>query len=325
MSKMCLICGTERPCSPTSKCQTMTKEEKQRAYAKAWGVAHPEYHKERYRKNLGPNKNTTSWKEWYEGSPTRLKNLDRTLEKRKECLRAIRARQVEIEEAGVEIQQAQKEYEAWDLYGYGETLRRIEVEIRMLEKALARPTEMPPERIEAHNRAMQYWRDLIELEQRRAEKRREQEDQLRKWATERAEAKRTWEELRGGNKALPRREYKKIWSKAHPVTKERRNAHSNARKLQKRIGKGNQSPEDSKLVEMFYERVRTVSRMKCHWCRKWVPRAEREVDHIVPLAKGGQHILFNLCCSCRKCNQEKSAKAPEEFAGQFELPIGQAR
>jgi len=31
-----------------------------------------------------------------------------------------------------------------------------------------------------------------------------------------------------------------------------------------------------------------------------------ELDHIVPLAKGGSHTLENVACSCRRCNLSKS-------------------
>lgn len=33
-----------------------------------------------------------------------------------------------------------------------------------------------------------------------------------------------------------------------------------------------------------------------------------EVDHIIPLSKGGSHTYANLQCACRKCNQLKSDK-----------------
>jgi 5-methylcytosine-specific restriction endonuclease McrA len=33
-----------------------------------------------------------------------------------------------------------------------------------------------------------------------------------------------------------------------------------------------------------------------------------ELDHIIPLSKGGSHLYSNTQCLCRKCNQEKSDK-----------------
>ena len=38
-----------------------------------------------------------------------------------------------------------------------------------------------------------------------------------------------------------------------------------------------------------------------------------ELDHIVPLAKGGQHTYSNTQCLCRKCNRRKSDYLPQEL------------
>ena len=53
----------------------------------------------------------------------------------------------------------------------------------------------------------------------------------------------------------------------------------------------------------------------CQLCGKDTPKALRgsnhddapEVDHIVPLSKGGRHVYSNLQCACRACNRRKGA------------------
>lgn len=53
---------------------------------------------------------------------------------------------------------------------------------------------------------------------------------------------------------------------------------------------------------------------RCYLCGRETPRALRgtcesnapEVDHIVPIAKGGRHTYANTACACRACNQTKS-------------------
>ena len=40
---------------------------------------------------------------------------------------------------------------------------------------------------------------------------------------------------------------------------------------------------------------------------------ELEVDHFVPLAKGGEHHLRNARCLCGPCNRRKGAQHPEEY------------
>lgn len=61
---------------------------------------------------------------------------------------------------------------------------------------------------------------------------------------------------------------------------------------------------------------------KCQLCGIKTPKAKRgtydgnapELDHIVPLAKGGEHSYRNTQCACRRCNGLKSDR-----------PLGQLR
>lgn len=61
---------------------------------------------------------------------------------------------------------------------------------------------------------------------------------------------------------------------------------------------------------------------RCHICSISTPKRLRgtygdrapELDHIVPLAMGGQHTRLNTACACRRCNLSKAAK-----------PLGQLR
>lgn len=46
-----------------------------------------------------------------------------------------------------------------------------------------------------------------------------------------------------------------------------------------------------------------------------------ELEHIIPLAEGGQHVWSNVACSCRACNRAKGTKA----FGQLHLPFGPKR
>jgi 5-methylcytosine-specific restriction endonuclease McrA len=63
-------------------------------------------------------------------------------------------------------------------------------------------------------------------------------------------------------------------------------------------------------------------RWRCHLCGCKTPKALRgtyqdrapELDHIIPLSKGGHHTRANTACSCRKCNHAKGDK-----------PLGQMR
>lgn len=61
---------------------------------------------------------------------------------------------------------------------------------------------------------------------------------------------------------------------------------------------------------------------RCHLCGMRTPQRLRgtchdrapELDHIVPIAAGGEHTMTNTACACRQCNLAKGAR-----------PLGQLR
>ncbi len=44
---------------------------------------------------------------------------------------------------------------------------------------------------------------------------------------------------------------------------------------------------------------------KCVSCKKWFPKSEITVDHIIPKRKGGLDVISNLQAMCRSCNSSK--------------------
>ena len=68
-----------------------------------------------------------------------------------------------------------------------------------------------------------------------------------------------------------------------------------------------------------FDPLDTLSRdgWRCQLCGVRTPKSKRgscaddapEVDHVVPLAKGGAHALWNTQCLCRRCNSKKGATA----------------
>lgn len=51
----------------------------------------------------------------------------------------------------------------------------------------------------------------------------------------------------------------------------------------------------------------------CQYCGRRPPEVELEVDHLIPVARGGTDVFENLITSCRECNSGKSAKLIERF------------
>ncbi|MGI5404177.1 HNH endonuclease [Streptomyces sp. CA-135486] len=54
----------------------------------------------------------------------------------------------------------------------------------------------------------------------------------------------------------------------------------------------------------------------CTYCdASFTEMVVAEVDHIVPLARGGVHEWFNLTPSCRECNRLKSDRDMSDWLG----------
>ena len=78
---------------------------------------------------------------------------------------------------------------------------------------------------------------------------------------------------------------------------------------------------DRKAYRAYVRSVHAAASVPCYWCGKSLPKRNRHIDHIIPLAKGGIDDVSNLCCSCKTCNSRKGAKMPERFDSQLLLPI----
>jgi 5-methylcytosine-specific restriction endonuclease McrA len=70
---------------------------------------------------------------------------------------------------------------------------------------------------------------------------------------------------------------------------------------------------DRAAYRTYVKGVREAATATCHWCHKDVPKGDRRIDHIVPLAKGGSDAVENLCCACRLCNARKSDQMPDAW------------
>jgi 5-methylcytosine-specific restriction endonuclease McrA len=53
---------------------------------------------------------------------------------------------------------------------------------------------------------------------------------------------------------------------------------------------------------------------RCAYCNQ-ILDSTFEIDHIVPLSRGGTSDRSNLCAACRPCNRQKHARTPEEWRG----------
>lgn len=52
----------------------------------------------------------------------------------------------------------------------------------------------------------------------------------------------------------------------------------------------------------------------CQYCGRTLPRAELNLDHVIPRAQGGTSTWENVVCSCLPCNRRKGGNRPEEVS-----------
>lgn len=91
------------------------------------------------------------------------------------------------------------------------------------------------------------------------------------------------------------------WHKNHPLERKAIKQRRRARAL---LADGRWAAKD--ITDIL---VRQDGR--CYWC---CAKSDRmEVDHIIPMARGGSNWPSNLCLACRPCNRRKSSKMPMDF------------
>lgn len=77
----------------------------------------------------------------------------------------------------------------------------------------------------------------------------------------------------------------------------------------------------AKKYGVAWERIRTIDILerdgwRCYICGVSTPKELRgtfednapELDHVVPMVVGGDHVKSNVACCCRKCNNYKSGR-----------------
>lgn len=89
-----------------------------------------------------------------------------------------------------------------------------------------------------------------------------------------------------------------------------------AKKHNKRVGRLKGKAKRRAAVVERVDPIKVFERdgWRCHLCGCKTPRRLRgtfdpsapELDHIVPIARGGDHSYINTACACRQCNGAKS-------------------
>ena len=107
-------------------------------------------------------------------------------------------------------------------------------------------------------------------------------------------------------------EQKKVSYAAHPNEHLANHHKKRAKKAGVKIG-------DTATILIWLESWRTEAPVACHYCKKVAPGVDMQIDHVIPISKGGDHDLTNLVICCPKCNYSKQDKLPEVWLAQINL------
>lgn len=110
---------------------------------------------------------------------------------------------------------------------------------------------------------------------------------------------------RAANPELARQQSRE-WFAQNP---DKRAAYEQNRRAKKRATGGKLSPN---IKQKLYK----LQRGTCPCCRSHFRSEEMHLDHVMPLARGGEHTDDNMQLLCQPCNQSKYSKHPVEFMQQ---------
>ena len=66
-------------------------------------------------------------------------------------------------------------------------------------------------------------------------------------------------------------------------------------------------------IAELYHQAKEASGIRCYICGDLISTGEGQVDHIIPLSRGGPTVLSNLAIVHTRCNLRKKDKLPEEI------------
>ena len=98
-----------------------------------------------------------------------------------------------------------------------------------------------------------------------------------------------------------------------------------ARRAAKQHRRALTTGKECRDAEAFYREVRAQAWIECFYCGAEVAGGRAEIDHMMPLSRGGEHRRENLAAACARCNRSKGRKTAEEFRavlGRRESPSG---
>jgi 5-methylcytosine-specific restriction endonuclease McrA len=101
--------------------------------------------------------------------------------------------------------------------------------------------------------------------------------------------------------------YNKATSIRQKNNLERAYVHGRLYRARKRGSIGHHTVAD--ILDIF-----AIQKEKCAYCRAKLTLRTKQVDHIIPVSKGGSDAKTNLQILCKPCNLRKASKDPLDYA-----------
>lgn len=83
------------------------------------------------------------------------------------------------------------------------------------------------------------------------------------------------------------------------------------RQFRRRLRKAGKCDPGSSIKEHDLSGI--MSKTVCVYCLENITRNCRTLEHLVPLCRGGRHVIDNADMACRSCNSRKAGRTPLEF------------
>lgn len=148
-------------------------------------------------------------------------------------------------------------------------------------------------------------RDLLLKKERRLKNLEKYRACNRKWHHDNREHRRRYMRTYYDKNAEKLRQRTRDWYRANKAR------HWN--QLQKRRSLKEQATVNLEVLRKFTSRIKAKRFAFCYWCGEKTKTSAIHFDHIIPLIKGGQHSVENLCVSCARCNLRKNDSLPSDW------------
>jgi 5-methylcytosine-specific restriction endonuclease McrA len=115
------------------------------------------------------------------------------------------------------------------------------------------------------------------------------------------------EKIRARKKKYYENNKEKILEKSKKFRQE--NPHLEANKRARRLVKIG----DAEITKDEWLAIMKSNNWRCFYCEEELTKDNRSIDHVIPLAIGGAHELFNLVPSCIPCNSSKGDRKLKDW------------